>query len=98
MPRPKNDGTPADPPNRRRLNEFYVRQTKPRPNRYFDTWDKKRPGLILRIQPTGHRAWPAPLRWARPARSSPNWRGESPVVRIRPPIVRPNAMRVRLPN
>jgi integrase len=57
MPRPRNDGTPADQPNRRRLNEFYVRQTKPRPHRYFDTWDEKSPGLILRIQPTGHRAW-----------------------------------------
>jgi integrase len=57
MSRPRTDGTAADPPNRRRLDQYYVQHTRPRPNRYFDTWDSKCPGLVLRIQPTGHRSF-----------------------------------------
>ena len=55
MPRPRKDGTPAAPTNRRRLTQPYVKQTKPRAEP-FNTWDIV-PGLVLRIQPTGHRSW-----------------------------------------
>jgi integrase len=56
LPRSRKDGTPAAPTNRRRLTEPYVRQTKPRAEP-FNTWDSRVPGLVLRIQPTGHRSW-----------------------------------------
>jgi hypothetical protein len=55
LPRPRKDGTPAAPTNRRRLTQPYVKQTKPRAEP-FNTWDIV-PGLVLRIQPTGHRSW-----------------------------------------
>jgi integrase len=56
LPRSRKDGTPAAPTNRRRLTEPYVKGTKPR-TEPFNTWDSQVPGLVLRIQPTGHRSW-----------------------------------------
>jgi integrase len=42
MPRPRQDGSPARPPNRRRLSEAFAKTVR---------------GEALRVQPSGHRAW-----------------------------------------
>jgi hypothetical protein len=47
---------PKSPPNRVRLSEFYVRQTEPRPS-VFNAWDTHVHGLVLQIQPSGHRSF-----------------------------------------
>jgi integrase len=39
-----------------RLSEFLLRQAKPAATAY-NIWDTKAPGLVLRIQPSGHRAF-----------------------------------------
>jgi integrase len=56
MPRPRKDGTPARPPNRRYLSEIFVRKLKPQ-ERAFCVWDSRQRGLALMVQPTGHKAW-----------------------------------------
>jgi integrase len=56
MPRPTNDGRPARAARRRNLTEFYVARSKPERIAY-NTWDAKQPGLVLRVQPSGHRSW-----------------------------------------
>jgi len=56
MPRSRLDGTPPSPARRTRLSEFLLRQAKPGPTAY-NVWDVKAPGLVLRIQPSGHRAF-----------------------------------------
>jgi integrase len=56
MPRPRKDGTPARPPNRRNLSELFVRKLKPQ-ERAFCVWDSRQRGLALMVQRTGHKAW-----------------------------------------
>jgi integrase len=56
MPRPRKDGSPASPPNRRNLSEVFVRKLKPQ-ERAFCVWDSRQRGLALLVQPTGHKAW-----------------------------------------
>jgi integrase len=56
MPRPRKDGTPARPPNRRNLSELFVTKLKPR-ERAFCVWDSRQRGLALMVQRTGHKAW-----------------------------------------
>jgi integrase len=56
MPRPKSDGTPARLARRRSLTELFTRRAKPEAAAY-NVWDTYQRGLVLRIQPTGHRAW-----------------------------------------
>src|SRR5271157_190083 len=56
MPRPRKDGTPARPPNRRNLSEIFVRKLKPQ-EQAFCVWDSRQRGLALLVQPTGHKAW-----------------------------------------
>ena len=56
MPRPRKDGTPARPPNRRNLSELFVRNLKSQEGA-FCVWDSRQRGLALMVQPTGHKAW-----------------------------------------
>jgi integrase len=57
MPRPRQDGSPAQAPNRRRLSDAFVKTVQPDPDRIVVVWDTLQRGLALRIQPTGHLAW-----------------------------------------
>src|SRR5262245_22121107 len=57
MPRPRQDGTPARVPNRRKLSDAFVRSVQPDPDRVVMVWDTLQWGLALRVQPTGHLAW-----------------------------------------
>src|SRR5262245_39530425 len=50
MPRPKH------PARKRRLTELAVRKLKPGSAPYL-IWDTHQPGLAIRVQPTGARAW-----------------------------------------
>jgi integrase len=56
MARPKNDGTAPREPNRRNLTELFVRKvtTDMTP---INVWDQKERGLVLRVHPTGRRAF-----------------------------------------
>jgi integrase len=56
MPRPRKDGGPASPPNRRNISEIFVRKVKPQ-DRPFCVWDSRQRGFALMVQPTGHKAW-----------------------------------------
>jgi hypothetical protein len=56
MPRPNNDGRPARAARRKKLTEHYVARAKAEQIAY-NTWDTKQGGLVLRIQPSGHRSW-----------------------------------------
>jgi hypothetical protein len=56
MPRPRKDGTPARPTNRRSLSEIFVRNLKPQ-DRAFSVWDSRQRGLALMVQPTGRKGW-----------------------------------------
>jgi hypothetical protein len=48
MPRPRTDGTPASPPNRRKITDRYVRSIVPDPSRSIVlTWDAQQPTLVL---------------------------------------------------
>jgi integrase len=57
MPRPRQDGTPARAPNRRKLSDAFVKTMKPDSSRAVVVWDTIQRGLALKIRPTGHRAW-----------------------------------------
>jgi integrase len=54
--RPRKDGTASRQPNRRNLTELFVRRvsTDTTP---INVWDSKERGLVLRIHPTGRRAF-----------------------------------------
>jgi integrase len=56
MPRPRNDGTPARAPNKRKLSDLFVSALRPA-ERAFVVWDQKQAGLAIAVQPTGHKAW-----------------------------------------
>ena len=56
MPRPTKDGAPAGPPRHRKLTDFVVRNTKPE-HRAFNIWDTEQRGLVLRVQPSGHKSF-----------------------------------------
>jgi integrase len=43
-------------PNKRKLNELFVKKLRPQP-RAFMVWDSAQWGLALRMEPTGHAAW-----------------------------------------
>jgi integrase len=53
MSRPRKDGTPARPPNKRMLTELYL-QKVPTPKHGYMVWDTKQSNLALLIRPTGH--------------------------------------------
>ena len=69
MPRPRRDGTPARPPNKRRMTDAFVRTVRPDPDRVTMYWDTLQYGLALSVQPTGHRAW----KCVYTARRGPRW-------------------------
>src|SRR5262245_30563786 len=56
MPRPRQDGTPIRPPNRRRLSDAFIKTVRPGPDRIL-IWDTLQRGLVLKVEPSGHRAW-----------------------------------------
>jgi integrase len=68
MPRPRKDGSAARAARRRTLTELYVQKARPEPHA-FNVWDEKAPGLVLRIQPTGQRAYKAVYSY----RGRPRW-------------------------
>jgi integrase len=47
---------PRRPPLKRKLSELLIRRQRPQAKPYL-IWDTKQHGLVLRIQPTGHRAY-----------------------------------------
>jgi hypothetical protein len=53
MPRPRRDGQPPKPTNKRTLTPLYVEKH----NEPGLTWDLKQGGLALCVQPTGHRSY-----------------------------------------
>lgn len=57
MPRSRRDGTPARPPNKRRLTDAFIKTVRPDPDRVVLYWDMIQYGLALSVQPTGHRSW-----------------------------------------
>jgi integrase len=68
MPRPKKDGTRAKPACRRNLTELLVRKAKAQ-GAALNIWDTKAPGLVLRVQLSGHRAFKAVYSY----RGRPRW-------------------------
>jgi integrase len=56
MPRPKKDGSAAREARKRNFTELFVRRARPEATA-FNTWDTKERGLVLRVQPTGLRAF-----------------------------------------
>lgn len=68
MSRPRNDGTAAQAPNKRKLTDLFVRNLKPTDRRRV-VWDQKQAGLALIVQPTGARAWKYVYRFA----GKPRW-------------------------
>jgi hypothetical protein len=56
MPRPTKGGVPAGPSRHRKLTDFVVRNTKPE-HRAFNIWDLEQRGLVLRVQPSGHKSF-----------------------------------------
>ena len=56
MPRPRRDGTPAQAPNRHKLNDLFLKRLKPQA-RVFLVWDATQRGLAVQVQPTGRKAW-----------------------------------------
>jgi integrase len=57
MPRPRQDGTPAREPNKRRFSDAFIKTVRPEPDRVTVYWDTLQRGLALAVQPSGHRAW-----------------------------------------
>lgn len=56
MPRPRRDGTPAQAPNKCKLNDLFVKRLKQQA-RAFVVWDSYQRGLAIVVQSTGHKAW-----------------------------------------
>jgi integrase len=56
MARPRNDGTAPRQPNKRNLTELFVRRVTADATP-INVWDEKERGLVLRVHPTGRRAF-----------------------------------------
>lgn len=56
MPRPRQDGTPAQAPRKHKLSDIFINKLKPQA-RPFVVWDTHQRGLAVAMQPTGHMAW-----------------------------------------
>ena len=54
--RPRRDGTPAAPVNKRKLTDLFVTSRKPQERKEL-IWDAKQPGLALIVRTTGKKAW-----------------------------------------
>ena len=57
MPRPRNDGTPAAPANRKKLTDRFVRSITPEIRRVVHWWDTAAPGLFVAVHETGRQSW-----------------------------------------
>src|SRR5579862_1075738 len=58
MARPRRDGKPARPPNKRKLTELYVKKLQRNPPAHsFLTWDTQQKGLVLSVSPSGHASY-----------------------------------------
>ena len=68
MPRPRQDGTPAKHPNKRKLSEIFLRKLKPKAQA-FAVWDSHQRGLCVLVQPTGHKSW----KCVYPFQGRPRW-------------------------
>jgi integrase len=68
MARPRKDGAAPHQPRRRKLTELYVRKARAEATAY-NTWDTHQRGLVLRVTPSGARAFKAVYRHA----SRPRW-------------------------
>src|SRR5262249_48319092 len=68
MGRPRKDGTAPGEPNGRTLTELFVRRvmTEATP---INVWDEKERGLVLRVHPTGRRAF----KFVYSRRGRPRW-------------------------
>jgi integrase len=56
LPRPRKDGSVAHAARKKKFTELYVRKVRPEATA-FNVWDEKARGLVLRVQPTGQRAF-----------------------------------------
>src|SRR4051794_26860609 len=59
--RKRRDGTPTRRPDRRKLTPLLVSRLRPEA-RVVCIWDTQQKGLLLRVQPTGPRAYKCPYR------------------------------------
>jgi len=57
MPRPTRYGLPARPACKRNLTELFVRRVKAEGGMPMNVWDANTRGLVLKVQPSGHRAF-----------------------------------------
>jgi hypothetical protein len=56
MPRPRRDGTQAASPNKRKLNDLFVKRLAPADSAYL-VWDDYQRGLAVNVQPTGRKTF-----------------------------------------
>jgi integrase len=56
MPRPRRDGTQAAAPNKRKLNDLFVKRLAPTDRPYL-VWDDYQRGLAVNVQPTGRKTY-----------------------------------------
>src|SRR5262245_1154701 len=56
MARPRRDGEPASPVNRRRLTDLFVQSRRGGERREL-IWDDRSPGLALAVMPSGRKSW-----------------------------------------
>jgi len=56
MPRPNDNGMPASAPNKRRLDDRFVRAVSVEDKRR-SFWDTKQKGLVLTVTPAGRKSW-----------------------------------------
>src|SRR5262245_25416902 len=56
MPRPRRDGLPPRPTNKRKLTQIYVARISPQPTP-FCAWDTEQKGLAFLVRPNGYKAY-----------------------------------------
>jgi hypothetical protein len=56
MPRPRRDGQPTRPVNKRVLDSLFLKNLKPEEHTFL-VWDEQQQGLVLQVRPTGHTSW-----------------------------------------
>jgi len=56
MPRTNHNGTPAQPPLKKKLNDTLIKNITPQ-HKAFLVWDTQQRGLAVYVQPTGHKAF-----------------------------------------
>jgi integrase len=56
MPRPRKDGSAARAARKKNLTDLFIKKARPEASA-FNVWDTKERGLVLRVQPSGTRAF-----------------------------------------